>query len=228
MIYNNASIGDALFSGTPAGAGAITVSAGADRYSIDHNWIAGNLSTGDGGGMQQLGVSFNGTHRQQLHPVQPEHQPDLADQRRWHRHPGRQRAAHAQRHRVRRGDRLRLPARTRRRHRPRPGDRCQPDPRQQRRERQRRRHAPAADQWHRDGELPAPEQPVVRRERDQQHHRQQRRGLGRRRRVAAGRAEGELHQQHGDVQRHHGLGGRRCSRRSARSTRPRRRRAARR
>ncbi len=59
MIYNNASIGDALFTGTPAGAGAITVSAGADRYSIDHNWIAGNLSTGDGGGMQQLGVSFN-------------------------------------------------------------------------------------------------------------------------------------------------------------------------
>ena len=59
MIHNNASIGDALFTGTPAGAGGITVSAGADGYSIDHNWIAGNLSTGDGGGVQQLGVSFN-------------------------------------------------------------------------------------------------------------------------------------------------------------------------
>lgn len=59
MIYDNASIGDALFTGTPAGAGGITVSAGADGYQIDHNWIAGNLSTGDGGGMQQLGVSFN-------------------------------------------------------------------------------------------------------------------------------------------------------------------------
>ena len=59
MIYDNASIGDALFTGTPAGAGGITVSAGADGYQIDHNWIAGNLSTGDGGGLQQLGVSFN-------------------------------------------------------------------------------------------------------------------------------------------------------------------------
>ena len=60
MIYDNASIGDALFSGTPAGAGAITVSAGADDYQIDHNWIAGNLSTGDGGGLQHLGLSFRG------------------------------------------------------------------------------------------------------------------------------------------------------------------------
>jgi len=60
MIYNNASIGDALFTGTPAGAGGITVSAGGDDYQIDHNWIAGNLSTGDGGGLQTLGVNFNG------------------------------------------------------------------------------------------------------------------------------------------------------------------------
>jgi uncharacterized repeat protein (TIGR01451 family) len=60
MLWNNASIGDALFSGTPAGAGAITVSAGADNYLIDHNWIAGNLSTGDGGGLQHLGLSYNG------------------------------------------------------------------------------------------------------------------------------------------------------------------------
>ena len=60
MLYNNASIGDALFSGTPAGAGAITVSPGADGYQIDHNWIAGNLSTGDGGGLQHLGMSFKG------------------------------------------------------------------------------------------------------------------------------------------------------------------------
>jgi hypothetical protein len=61
MLYNNASIGDALFSGTPSGAGAITVSAGGDGYRIDHNWIAGNLSTGDGGGVQHLGLSFQGT-----------------------------------------------------------------------------------------------------------------------------------------------------------------------
>ncbi|NML44464.1 hypothetical protein HHL11_11930 [Ramlibacter sp. G-1-2-2] len=60
MLWNNASIGDALWTGTPAGAGGVTVSAGGDGYSIDHNWIAGNLSTGDGGGIQSLGVTFNG------------------------------------------------------------------------------------------------------------------------------------------------------------------------
>ncbi len=60
MIYDNASIGDALFSGTPAGAGAITISAGADDYQIDHNWMSGNMSTGDGGAVQHLGLSFNG------------------------------------------------------------------------------------------------------------------------------------------------------------------------
>jgi hypothetical protein len=61
MLYNNASIGDALFTGTPAGAGGVTVSAGGDNFQIDHNWIAGNLTTGDGGGIQTLGVTFNGT-----------------------------------------------------------------------------------------------------------------------------------------------------------------------
>ena len=60
MLWNNASIGDALFTGTPSGAGAVTVSAGGDSYQIDHNWIAGNLSTGDGAGIQSLGVTFNG------------------------------------------------------------------------------------------------------------------------------------------------------------------------
>ena len=61
MIINNASIGDALFSGTPSGAGGITISAGADNYTIDRNWIAGNLSSGDGAGMVHAGVTFNGT-----------------------------------------------------------------------------------------------------------------------------------------------------------------------
>lgn len=60
MIINNASIGDALFSGTPSGAGGVTVNAGADNYQLDHNWIAGNLSTGDGGGLQHVGLSYNG------------------------------------------------------------------------------------------------------------------------------------------------------------------------
>jgi hypothetical protein len=61
MIINNASIGDALFSGTPSGAGGLTVSAGGDNYTIDHNWIAGNLSSGDGAGMSHTGITFNGT-----------------------------------------------------------------------------------------------------------------------------------------------------------------------
>ncbi|MDB6042166.1 MAG: hypothetical protein JWM63_717 [Gammaproteobacteria bacterium] len=60
-IYNNASLGDALFSGTPSGAGGVTVSAGADNYVIDHNWIAGNLSSGDGGGMAHSGFTANGS-----------------------------------------------------------------------------------------------------------------------------------------------------------------------
>ncbi|MGB8328260.1 MAG: hypothetical protein WCE48_11880, partial [Steroidobacteraceae bacterium] len=60
MIMDNASIGDALFSGTPSGAGGITISAGSDNYQIDHNWIAGNLSSGDGGGMVHSGFSANG------------------------------------------------------------------------------------------------------------------------------------------------------------------------
>jgi len=42
-VYDNASLGDALFSGTPSGAGGVTISAGADNYrGFDHNWVAGN------------------------------------------------------------------------------------------------------------------------------------------------------------------------------------------
>jgi hypothetical protein len=60
-ITNNASLGDALFSGTPSGAGGITVSAGADSYKVDHNWISGNLSSGDGAGLVHSGFSSKGT-----------------------------------------------------------------------------------------------------------------------------------------------------------------------
>ncbi len=60
QIIDNASIGDALFSGSPAGAGGVTISAGSDNYELDHNWIAANLTSSDGGGVAQMGVSFNG------------------------------------------------------------------------------------------------------------------------------------------------------------------------
>ena len=56
--------------------------------------------------------------------------------------------------------------------------------------------------------LPKAPEPLEYGQGHQQHHRQQRRGLGRRGCVAAGRAGGELHQQHDHVQRHHRLGGR--------------------
>ena len=62
-VYDNAGIGDALFSGTPSGAGGITISAGTDNYLLDHNWVSGNLSTGDGGGIEHVGLSYNGTIR---------------------------------------------------------------------------------------------------------------------------------------------------------------------
>jgi hypothetical protein len=60
-VYDNASLGDSLFSGSPSGAGGITISAGSENYRVDHNWVAGNLSSGDGGGVLHSGLSFNGT-----------------------------------------------------------------------------------------------------------------------------------------------------------------------
>jgi hypothetical protein len=59
-VTDNASLGDALFSGTPSGAGGVTFSAGDDNYVFDHNWISGNLATGDGAGVVHSGYSMNG------------------------------------------------------------------------------------------------------------------------------------------------------------------------
>jgi hypothetical protein len=56
----NSSIGDELFSGTPAGAGGVNICTGADYYKFNYNWICGNLSSGDGGGLAHLGFSYNG------------------------------------------------------------------------------------------------------------------------------------------------------------------------
>ena len=60
-ITNNSSTGDELFSGTPAGAGGVSICTGADFYKFNNNWICGNLSTGDGGGVGHMGFSWNGT-----------------------------------------------------------------------------------------------------------------------------------------------------------------------
>ena len=56
----NSSIGDELFSSTPAGAGGVTLCTGADYYKFNYNWVCGNLSTGDGGGVTHLGFIWNG------------------------------------------------------------------------------------------------------------------------------------------------------------------------
>jgi hypothetical protein len=59
-ISLNSSTGDELFSGTPAGAGAISICTGADYYKFNYNWVCGNLSSGDGGGVGHIGLSYNG------------------------------------------------------------------------------------------------------------------------------------------------------------------------
>ncbi len=64
-VHNNAvtantSIGDELFSGTPAGAGGVSFCTGADYYKFNYNWICGNQSTGDGGGVAHIGFIWNG------------------------------------------------------------------------------------------------------------------------------------------------------------------------
>jgi hypothetical protein len=60
MITTNSSTGDELFAGTPAGAGGVSICTGADYYKFNYNWVCGNLSTGDGGGVGHLGFIYNG------------------------------------------------------------------------------------------------------------------------------------------------------------------------
>ena len=56
----NNSTGDELFSATPAGAGGVSICTGSDYYKFNFNWVCGNLSNGDGGGLGHLGFSKNG------------------------------------------------------------------------------------------------------------------------------------------------------------------------
>jgi hypothetical protein len=59
-IALNSSTGDELFSASPAGAGAVSFCTGSDYYLFNYNWVCGNLSSGDGGGLGHLGFSYNG------------------------------------------------------------------------------------------------------------------------------------------------------------------------
>lgn len=60
MVAKNSSTGDELFSATPAGAGGVSICNGSDYYQFNYNWVCGNLSSGDGGGLGHIGYSFNG------------------------------------------------------------------------------------------------------------------------------------------------------------------------
>ncbi len=59
-ITANSSIGDEVFSGTPAGAGGVTLCTGTDLYKFNYNWVCGNMSTGDGGGLAHVGFIWKG------------------------------------------------------------------------------------------------------------------------------------------------------------------------
>jgi hypothetical protein len=60
MITQNSAIGDELFSGTQSGGGGATFCTGNEYYKFNFNWVCGNLSAGEGGGMVHLGEIFNG------------------------------------------------------------------------------------------------------------------------------------------------------------------------
>jgi hypothetical protein len=59
-ITSNSSTGDELFSATPAGAGGVSICTGSDFYKFNYNWVCGNLSSGDGGGLGHIGFSYKG------------------------------------------------------------------------------------------------------------------------------------------------------------------------
>jgi hypothetical protein len=60
MITNNSSLGDELFSATLSGGGGATFCTGNDYYKFNYNWVCGNLSAGEGGGLVHLGEIQNG------------------------------------------------------------------------------------------------------------------------------------------------------------------------
>jgi hypothetical protein len=60
FITNNSSLGDELFSATLSGGGGTTFCTGNDYYMFNYNWVCGNLSSGEGGGLVHLGEIQNG------------------------------------------------------------------------------------------------------------------------------------------------------------------------
>jgi len=60
MVTGNASIGDALYSFTPSAAGGVSFAVGSDGYVMERNWVCGNLSSGDAGGVAHVGFINDG------------------------------------------------------------------------------------------------------------------------------------------------------------------------
>ena len=60
FISSNSSLGDELFSGTLSGGGGATFCTGSDYYKFHYNWVCGNMSSGEGGGIVHLGFIYNG------------------------------------------------------------------------------------------------------------------------------------------------------------------------
>ena len=209
MVWSNTSIGDELFSGTPTGAGGVSFCTGADYYKFNYNWVCGNSSTGDGGGLAHVGFIWNGDIEHNQIMFNQSTNPSIATNGARHRDHGRGAGRlHRRGRRMRQRGRHRLRAWASGRHRPEPRDQCEPDHGQRGGERQRRRHSPAIRQRHGGVAVPGQFVQLELGGDHQQHHRQQRGGLGRCGHLAAGRAEGQHRQQHHHVERHHGLLGR--------------------
>ncbi len=63
-IHHNAITKNGVVEGTTGQGGAgggVSICTGSDGYSVDHNWICGNYSQSDGGGIGHLGYSQDGT-----------------------------------------------------------------------------------------------------------------------------------------------------------------------
>jgi hypothetical protein len=60
MVTSNTALGDELFTATLSGGGAVSFCTGDDYYLFNYNWVCGNLSAGEGGGVVHLGETFNG------------------------------------------------------------------------------------------------------------------------------------------------------------------------
>jgi parallel beta-helix repeat protein len=60
FITSNSSLGDELFSGTLAGGGGASFCTGSDYYKFNYNWVCGNVSSAEGGGVTHLGFTYDG------------------------------------------------------------------------------------------------------------------------------------------------------------------------